>query len=156
MSRFEELIYFLVKCMFKNLSERHLQLIAQIIRFGCVGVVNTTVSYLTIVICLLQGLDLLVSNAIAFLISVACAYYLNNYFVFKTQTVWWKGLLSSYCTYAFTGLGVNSVLLYYLTNILDFSDYIAPLICLCVTIPCNFLLNKFITFKDNRKSNVSE
>ena len=146
MNKFEKLIYFFLKPILKKIPEEYLQLVFQIIRFGCVGVINTMVSYLTIVICLLQGLDLLFCNAVAFLISVACAFYLNNYFVFKAQTVWWKGLLLSYCTYAFTGLGVNSVLLYYLTTIQDISEYIAPLICLCVTIPCNFLLNKFITF----------
>lgn len=131
----------------KKLSEGQIELLAQIIRFGCVGVINTMVSYGVTVFCVFIGLHLLVSNAVAFIISTACAFILNYLFVFSPRPCWWKGLIKSYCSYAFTGIGLNSALLYLLSTVFGVSEYFSPLLVLVVTIPCNFLLNKLWAFK---------
>ncbi len=133
--------------IFKNMTDGQMQLLAQIIKFGCVGVINTMVSYVVTVFCVFLGLHLLVSNAVAFIISTACAFILNYLFVFSPRPCWWKGLIKSYCSYAFTGIGLNSALLYLLSTVLGVSEYLSPLLVLVVTIPCNFLLNKLWAFK---------
>jgi len=142
-----KMLGFFKKHFFKNMTAAQMQLFAQIIKFGCVGVINTAVSYCVTVFCVYIGLHLLVSNAVAFIISTACAFILNYLFVFSPRPVWYKGLIKSYCSYAFTGIGLNSVLLYLLSDVLNVSEYLSPLIVLVVTIPCNFLLNKLWAFK---------
>lgn len=123
------------------------QLIREVIRFCFAGFINTFVSYAVTVLCLQLGLKLLYANAAAFVISTACAFFLNHFFVFRTKINILRGLIKSYCTYAFTGLGLNSVLLYLLADVLGVSEYLAPLIMLFVTVPCNFLLNKLWAMK---------
>ncbi|MBE6787448.1 MAG: GtrA family protein [Ruminococcaceae bacterium] len=151
MDKFESfilnIINFIRKFIFKKMTNEQADLLFQIIKFGLVGVINTLVSYLVTVLCLVLGIQLLICNAIAFIISTACAFFLNYFFVFKSRECWWRGLIKSYCSYAFTGIGLNSVLLYVLTNVLSVSEYLSPLLVLIITIPTNFLLNKFWAFK---------
>lgn len=135
------------KHFFKKLTDDQIALLAQIIKFGCVGVINTLVSYCVTIFCVYLGIYILISNLIAFMISTACAFILNYLFVFSPRPCWWKGLIKSYTSYALTGIGLNSLLLYLLSDVLLVSDYLSPLLVLIVTIPCNFLLNKLWAFK---------
>ncbi len=150
MDKFESFILSIInwfrKILFKNMTDEQAGLLLQIIKFGLVGIINTLVSYGVTVFCLFIGIELLICNAIAFIISTACAFFLNYLFVFKSHICWWKGLIKSYCSYAFTGIGLNSVLLYVLTDLFTVSEYLAPLLVLIVTIPTNFLLNKLWAF----------
>ena len=50
-------------------------------------------------------------------------------------------------SYAFTGLFLNSVLSILWVEIVGLPKLIAPIINLLVSVPINFLLNKFWTFK---------
>lgn len=151
MKKFDKLILsvilFFKKHFFKSITDKQAELFLQIIKFCMVGVVNTAVSYGVTIFCLFLGLDLLICNAIAFIISTACAFFLNYIFVFQPRLCWYKGLIKSYCSYAFTGIGLNSVLLYILSDLLKVSEFLSPLLVLIVTIPCNFLLNKLWAFK---------
>ena len=151
MDKFEKFILYIInfvrKFIFKKMTDKQAELLFQIIKFGLVGVINTLVSYVVTISCLALGIYILISNAIAFIVSTACAFFLNYFFVFKSKECWWRGLIKSYCSYAFTGIGLNSVLLYILTNVLAVSEYLSPLLVLIVTIPANFLLNKFWAFK---------
>lgn len=132
------------------------QLAREIIRFCFAGFINTFVSYAVTVLCLRLGLKLLLANAMAFIISTACAFFLNHFFVFRTKINIFRGLIKSYCTYAFTGLGLNSLLLYILADKLGVSEYLAPLLTLFVTVPCNFLLNKLWAMKKADKGGKPE
>ncbi len=132
------------------------QLAGEIIRFCFAGFINTFASYAVTVLCLRLGLRLLLANAMAFIISTACAFFLNHFFVFRTKINIFRGLIKSYCTYAFTGLGLNSVLLYIFADRLGISEYLAPLLTLFVTVPCNFLLNKLWAMKKSGKSGTHE
>ncbi len=140
-------IRFFTKRLFPKMGEDKEQLLLQILKFGGVGVINTVVNYCVTVLFLFFGVELLICNAIAFVISTACAFWLNYFFVFPTRPCWWKGMLRSYCSYALTGIGLNSVLLYITADLLQISEYLCPLLVLLVTIPTNFLLNKLWTFR---------
>ncbi len=58
-----------------------------------------------------------------------------------------KSLLKTYVSYAFTGLFLSSILLIFWVRVLHISEFIAPIINLCVSVPLNFLINKFRVFK---------
>lgn len=133
----------------------------QFIKFGIVGLSNTIISYLlyAVVLLLLQKkmlfpkIDYLLAQIVAFVLSVLWSFYWNNRMVFVVEEgrkrSLWKSLLKTYISYSFTGLFLNSILLILWVNILGISEFIAPIINLLVSVPLNFLINKFWAFKTN-------
>ena len=115
-----------------------------------VGIANTFISYFTYAILTYLGLFYLFSNVIAFAVSMANAFYWNNKHVFKENKENRKIANSAFrmlISYAFSGLAVGSALLYIFVDIAKISAYIAPFLGLCITVPLNFVLNKFWVFR---------
>ena len=92
----------------------------------------------------------LLGNVVGWIISVANAFFWNNRYVFRSDTHSKGALLKrvgkTYLCYGATFL-LSTLLLYLQVDIIGWSKQIAPLVNLLVTIPLNFLLNKFWTFK---------
>ena len=86
------------------------------------------------------------ANFVSWVLSVLNAFYWNNRYVFKNNQDWKKALLKTYFSYGLSLL-VSTGLLYIQIEKLGVSEKIAPLITLLVTVPMNFLLNKFWTFR---------
>ena len=126
----------------------------QFVKFGIVGLTNTIIGYVIYSICIWIGLHYLLANAIGFFISVLNAYYWSDRFVFKKgegesrNTIW--TLAKTYIAYGSTGLLLASILLYLYVDKLHISEYIAQLLVLIITIPLNFIINKFWSFKTKR------
>ena len=75
---------------------------------------------------------------------------LNGNFVFKEngeKRSFWKSLLKVYASYSITGVFLTAILLYVEEQLLGIPHYIATLMNLVVTIPLNFVLNKFWAYK---------
>ena len=128
--------------------------IYQFIKFGIVGISNTLIAYITYSICVYIGINFLIANAIGFLISVLNAYYWSDRFVFKkgdgeSRSALWT-LIKTYMAYGCTGLLLASILLYFYVERLNISEYIAQLLVLVVTIPLNFIINKYWSFKNKK------
>ncbi len=126
----------------------------QFVKFGIVGVSNTLIAYVVYSVCVFWGVHYLVANAIGFFISVLNAYFWSDRFVFKkeegeSRNALWT-LAKTYIAYGSTGLFLASVLLYLYVDKLQISEYIAQLLVLVVTIPLNFFINKFWSFKTKR------
>lgn len=130
----------------------------QFVKFGIVGVSNTVVSYVIYVIFLLlfqkwevfTGVDYLVAQFIAFLLSVLWSFYWNRKYVFQAdneQVPWAQALLKTYLSYAFTGIFLNSVLSILWVQYLGIPKLVAPVANLLLSVPINFILNKFWAFK---------
>ncbi|MBQ4283434.1 MAG: GtrA family protein [Lachnospira sp.] len=147
----------------------------QFIKFGLVGVSNTIVSYVIYALVYTPTDNYVLANIVGWAISVLNAYVWQNLFVFKEEEgkekrVWWKVLLKTYMAYAFTGLILSNVLLWlwldvigigaYLNGVVTwlgefgievtaekFAGYIAPFLNMAVTIPTNFLVNKFWAYR---------
>lgn len=131
----------------------------QFIKFGIVGLSNTIISYVLYAVSLLLfqrfaifGTNAyLVSQVLAFVISVAWSFYWNNKYVFtqnegETRSIW-RALLKTYISYSFTGLFLNTLLLILWVQLLHISEFIAPVINLLVSVPLNFIINKFWAFR---------
>lgn len=136
-----------------------IKLCKQFIKFGIVGLSNTLLSYLLYISGLgfLTRLSIerqyryLLAQLFSFFVSVLWSFYWNNKTVFtlekgKKRSVW-KSLVKTYIAYSFTGLWLNSVLLFLWVEICELSEYIAPIINLIFSVPINFLINKFWAFK---------
>ena len=59
-----------------------------------------------------------------------------------------ESTIKTYISYSFTGLFLNSILLILWVKICGISEFIAPVINLVVSVPLNFMINKFWAFKD--------
>ena len=142
-----------------NKNENLRNSIVQFIKFGIVGVSNTLISYILYVAVLLllkqanilQNVNYLVAQFVAFVLSVLWSFYWNNRMVFvleenQTRNIW-KALLKTYISYSFTGIFLNSALLVLWVQVFHISEFIAPIINLLVSVPLNFIINKFWAFK---------
>ena len=130
----------------------------QFIKFGIIGFTNTVISYVITNSCYyLLNLHEQVSNVIAFVITVFISFMLNGSFVFtenKEQRKFWKSLAKVYASYSVTGLFLTAILLYIEEQKLGLPHYIATLMNLVVTVPLNFILNKFWAY--GNKGEVNE
>ena len=163
--------------------------LAQVVKFGIVGFINTIVSFAvnTGVLILFNkcfgipeddARSYLTAQTLAFIISVFNAFLLQNKYVFTKNEgetrKWWQVLIKTYISYAFTGLFLNAVLLWVWNDVIhignhlvwlsDFinkcgiemtSDrivsYIAQFLNMIITIPLNFIINKFWAYRGKKE-----
>lgn len=143
----------------RELSEDVFEDFMQFVRFCFVGLSNTAISYVLYASSLLtfryfgvfQSSGYIIAQVIQFLLSVLWSFFWNNKLVFKTAKNDYGSLLKilakTYISYAFTGLFLSSLLLVFWVRVMRISEFIAPIINLCVSVPLNFLINKFWAFK---------
>lgn len=146
------------KLFHRQLSCKTMQAFMQFVHFGMVGFTNTVISYVIYVgalVCfqkknMFVNTDYLVAQFIAFVLSVLWSFCLNRRFVFddsEKQIVWYQALIKTYISYATTGLVLTWILSYLWVEVVGMSKIIAPIINLLITVPLNFVLNKFWAFK---------
>lgn len=141
-----------------ELSDNRMATLLQFIKFSMVGLSNTLISYVLYVIVLLAmhpfkvSWDFVLGNTIAFLLSVLWSFYWNNRFVFtmkdRTQRKLGRTLIRTYISYGFTGIFLNNLLSWLWVGVIGVSKYIAPLINLLISVPLNFIINKFWAFNE--------
>lgn len=136
--------------------------IIQFVKFGIVGLSNTIIGYLIYVVSLkcirrvnlFQNTDIYIAQLIMFLLSVLWSFYWNNKAVFKAGEEEHRNvglaLLKTYAAYAFTSLFLSEVLLLLWVDVLGISEYVAPVINLIITVPLNFIIQKFWAFKGSK------
>lgn len=118
----------------------------QFIKFGIVGLSNTVIALITYYLLLFLGCHYLIANVIAWVVSVFNAYYWNHGYVFQSDTHWFRVLVKTYLSYGVSFL-LGTALLIIFVELVGISDKIAPLLTLIITIPTNFVMNKFWAFK---------
>ena len=134
--------------MSDNLNENEFcKLVKQFIKFGIVGLSNTFISLAIYYILIYFKVYYIVANSAGFVLSVLNAYYWNNKFVFKKSSEGnSKPMIKTFMSYGTTFI-LSNIILGILVGNLNISKVIAPFIVLIITIPLNFMLNKFWTFK---------
>jgi putative flippase GtrA len=122
----------------------------QFFKFGIVGLSNTIIGYTVYAILVYLDFYYVLANAISFVVGIANSFFWNNKFVFKNdgkRNILFS-FLKTFVSYAITGLILTSLLLFLFVDILKLSRYYAFFLCLIVTVPSNFCLNKFWAFKN--------
>lgn len=135
-----------------ELFKKYSKLFFQFFKFGIVGVSNTLISLGTYYLLVFLGVHYLIANTAGFLLSVVNAYIWNSKYVFKEKTeessarafskVFMSYLLS-FC--------LSSVLIWLFVQVMNISEYLAPILRLVATIPLNFFMNKLWAFKEKIK-----
>lgn len=130
----------------------------QFFKFGLVGLCNTAISLLIYYIFIFFNSSLyLLGNAIGFLVSTLNAYYFNNKYVFvgSKKRSRKKTLIKTYIIYT-CSLILSTTLLYIFVDLLQINEKIAPICCLIITVPLNFLTNKFWVYAKKRDSTIKK
>ena len=124
----------------------------QFLKFGIVGFSNTLISLLTYYILVYFGVHYLIANAAGFVLSVVNSYFWNSKYVFKDKqessgarafSKVFVSYLISFC--------LSSLLIYLFVQVLEISEYLAPILRLIITIPINFFMNKLWAFREKMK-----
>lgn len=145
----------MIKKIFAKLGvtnkEEFWKLFWQFFKFGLVGLSNTAVSMACYYVFLFIDPELyMVGSIVGTIVSIANAFYWNDKYVFKDGQNDWKSKLKrlgkTYISYGGTSI-LSNVLLWVEVSFFAVSKSIAPIVNLIVTIPLNFIINKFWTFK---------
>ena len=163
----QKIIYAIIKMIYRvfgrELTEEVFSSYMQFFKFGLIGVSNTILFYIVYLPCLvglklggiLPNLDYVVAQILAFSTSVLWSFFWNNKYVFVLEDggkrSFWKSLLKTYCSYSFTGIFLNSALLVLWVKVYRIPETIAPIINLFVSIPLNFIINKYWAFRTEHK-----
>lgn len=140
---------------------RKMNLLIQFIKFGVVGLSNTLISYGMYAVLTYIGVPYVLASVIGFMVSVLNSFFWNNRFVFikndGEQRNPWYTLVKTFLAYAGTGLFLSNILLVLFVEKIGISKYLAPILSLGITIPLNFIINKFWSFrttKENKEGNI--
>lgn len=123
----------------------------QFVKFGMVGVSNTAVSMAVYYLFLWLNEDLyMVGSVLGAILSIANAFVWNDLFVFTGNSKDFKSVMirlgKTYVSYGGTTL-LSNVLLWLEVTLLHVSKVWAPVVNLLITIPLNYMINKFWTFR---------
>ena len=125
--------------------------LCQFFKFGIVGVSNTVLSYAVYAVCVLLGFHYLLANGLGFAVGITNAFYWSNKYVFAEEACQIRSMAQTFLklclAYSSTGIFLNSCLLYLLVEWYGISSLTSQLICLTVSVPINFVINKFWTYK---------
>jgi len=123
-------------------------LFIQFFKFGIIGAVNTLAYFAIYYGLLFLGVHYIIAHVVGFLITVLSAYYFNRKYVFKPDENKSKTrqLVKVFTVYLSTFL-LGTGLMFLQVDIIGISELIAPILNLFVTIPLNFVLNKFWAFR---------
>ena len=132
-------------------KEKHAPLgenIRQLFKFGLVGILNNIISLAVYyVVITIHQEWYLIGNVLGFLISTLNAWVMNSRFVFQTKKRTAKDtFIRTYAAYI-VSLGLSTALLYVFVERLGIDARLAPVGCLMITVPFNFLMNKFWVYK---------
>ena len=131
----------------QNISkEGFYNLIKQFVKFGIVGVSNTLIFLLIYYILIYFRVNYIVANTAGFILSVLNAYYWNNKYVFKKcNEDNLKPMIKTFVSYGTTFI-LSTILLIVMVHYLNISNILAPILNLIITVPFNFILNKYWAF----------
>ena len=129
-----------------ELEIKHYDSIIQFLKFAIVGVSNTVIALLVYYCLLWLNCNYIIANAFSWITSVFNAFYWNNKYVFQSNNTWVKALIKTYISYGLSFV-VGSSLLIIFVELLNVNAFFAPLLVLLITVPLNFTMNKYWTFK---------
>jgi len=118
----------------------------QFLKFGTVGVINTLIYMALYYGFLYIGLHYLLSNVLAYVLSIVSSFAMHSRLVFKVKDDVIRRFIKVFITYMIT-LSLSTGIMYLLVDMLGISPIIAPYITFIVTIPTSFLLQKLWAFK---------
>ena len=122
-----------------------------LISYGVFGILTTVVNLVTYNLCYYQmGIGNTASNIIAWILSVVFAFVTNKLFVFESKDKSKKESLKelfNFFGFRLLSLGIDTLALYLLLNVVNVGEMIAKIISNVVVIILNYIFSKLFVFK---------
>ena len=126
----------------------------EIINYGIFGVLTTIVNYVSyIIFTRLFSVDMLISNLIAWFLSVVFAFITNKLIVFNSKDLSLKVITSEGSKFMMArvfSLFLDMAILFVMADIMKMNDLIVKIISNVIVIIVNYVLSKFLIFKNNK------
>ena len=123
----------------------------ELINYGIFGVLTTVINYVSyILFTRTLGIDIFVSNLLAWILSVIFAFITNKLIVFESKQFTFKILLKEGATFTAArifSLLLDMLILYVMSDLMGINDLIVKIISNIIVIIVNYVLSKFIIFK---------
>lgn len=127
----------------------------EILKYLIIGILTTVINYIVFVILVNSAkIEMHTSNIIAWIVSVIFAYFTNKLFVFESKSFKLKVLTKEILTFGIArimSLLLEEAILYIFVNLLSMNKLIIKLIANIIVIILNYILSKFIIFKNKEK-----
>ncbi|MBQ8681480.1 MAG: GtrA family protein [Bacilli bacterium] len=127
-----------------SLSESTIDLLAQIFRFGIVGVISTLIDFIFLYVFRdLCRLPLILSNTLAFCISVIYNYMASKTFVFNVDNSKdSRKVFIKFIIFSVIGLGISNILMEVFTNVINWYYLVAKVVATLIVMIFNFVTRK--------------
>ena len=126
----------------------------EVMRYLIFGVITTIINIVTYALCYnILGIPNLVSNIIAWILSVIVAYLTNRKSVFKSEATTATAILAEIIKFfvsRLATLGVDELLMFITVDKLDWNGIIMKIISNIVVIILNFAFSKLIVFRKKK------
>lgn len=123
------------------------EIIGKALRFCVTGALGAAVDFgSTFLAKEILKINKFVSNAIGFTLAATLCFFLNKYWTYESQSplTWHEYLV--FITVSLVGLGINSLVLYLLTEKAKMNFYLSKCFAIGTASVWNFLANLLITF----------
>lgn len=120
----------------------------QFIKFGLVGGVNTLLSLVVYYVMVYLGVNYMASTITGYLGSSVVGYVLNRVWVFKAQNIKVANSALKYLIVYGISLFINMGCMYLWIDIVHLSQYMAPILTMCITVPFNYISSKLWAFEE--------
>lgn len=121
------------------------------IKYIIFGILTTFVNILSYLALNKIGILYIISNSIAFILSIIFAFITNKIYVFNSKTLKLNDVIREGVTFLCSRLAtfvIDTVLMILLIEMLSINDFIAKCIVNIIVIIINYILSKFIVFKE--------
>lgn len=131
----------------KELYNKYKELVLYIV----FGVLTTVINFVVYILCnKVMGIDAIISNVIAWIMSVVFAFVTNKLYVFDSKVVEIKFVVKEFTEFTLSrgATGVMDIALFYvLVSIMGINDLISKVIIGVIVTVLNYVLSKLYIFK---------
>ena len=117
------------------------------IKFGLVGVLNTSINWIVFIILNMLGMYYIFSNIIAYSLSTLNSYIWNSKWGFKYSGDDVKETTAKFIILNIIGLILNTCILYILVDIIGLNKIVSLIITTVIVMILNYFINKLWVFK---------
>lgn len=117
----------------------------QSVKYALVGLANTAITALIIILCMKVGLSLYYSNALGYIVGIAFSFLVNSLFTFTTPLSKVKFVKFIFC--AFICYLANLIVIKILIHLYPESVYLVQLSGMIIYTISGFIINKYWVMK---------
>lgn len=118
----------------------------ELIKYVIAGVLTTVISIVSYNIFRNIGIYYQICNVLSWICAVIFAYFVNKYYVFKSESKSLKEFIS-FISCRLLSLGIDMISMFILVDLISINDRISKLIVQVIVLVLNYVFSKLFVFK---------